>query len=137
MAPAPAADGGCVLMLCVASAGTVMALVASSFTLSWTHSVEKTQWRESWLIEGESLKLAEASVEGPGAGIAIPPDAVWADNRWTYLPRLPPLPELVLAASGMTPSPWLLCITDGACHTLGATTDDPVRLWAAPACRPQ
>lgn len=121
-------------MLCIASAGTVAALVASSFTLSWTHSVEKTQWREDWVVAGAQLQLTGASVQGPGAGIAVPPDAVWAEGRWSYVPSLPPIPELVLAASGMTPSPWQLCLPDGTCRLLGEEAGTPARIWAASAC---
>jgi hypothetical protein len=122
------------LMLCVAAAGTVVALAASSFSLSWTHSVEKTQWREAWLVLESRLQLVSARVEGPGAGIALPSDAVWADGAWTYQPTLAPVPELVLAASGATVSPWTLCQEGGACMLLGAEAGDPVRLWAADDC---
>jgi hypothetical protein len=120
-------------MLCIASAGAVTALVASSFTLSWTHSVEQTQWEERWQVGAQELELVEASVEGSGAGIAVPPDATWTGTRWTYTPQMPPLPELVLAASGATPSPWTLCTAD-TCHTLGATAGEPVRIWSSPRC---
>lgn len=121
-------------MLCIAAAGAVTALVASSFTLSWTHSVERTQWRESWVVEGHGLRLVAASVEGPGAGIAVPDGARWADGRWTYEPVLPPVRNLNLAASGMTPSPWTLCPSGGACLTLGNEPDPDIRLWADVAC---
>lgn len=121
-------------MLCIAAAGVVTALAASSFTLSWTHSVEHTEWRESWLVQDNRLHLVEASVEGAGAGIAVPPDAIWADGRWTYTPDLPPLPSLNLAASGMTPSPWTLCTSDSPCLTLGAEPDATIRLWTAETC---
>ncbi|KRA40303.1 hypothetical protein ASD80_12620 [Devosia sp. Root635] len=122
------------MMLCIASAGAVAALAASSFTLSWTHSVEHTQWRESWVVQGDRLQVVEASVEGSGAGIAVPPDAVWADGRWSYKPVLGPLPSLNLAASGMTPSPWTLCTPDGQCLALGEKAGEVARLWAGPSC---
>ena len=32
------------MMLCIAAAGIITALATPSFTLSWTHSVERTQW---------------------------------------------------------------------------------------------
>jgi hypothetical protein len=121
-------------MLCLATAGMVSALAASSFTLSWTHSVEKTQWRETWQVLDTALLPVEASVEGPGAGIDLPADAVWAEGRWTYVPRLSSVPELVLAASGMTPSPWRLCLPDGTCRDLGARAGDVTRIWAAEMC---
>jgi hypothetical protein len=123
-------------MLCLATAGMVSALAASSFTLSWTHSVEKTQWRETWQVLDTALQPVEASVEGAGAGIDLPADAVWAEGRWTYVPRVPPVPELVLAASGMTSSPWLLCLPDGTCRDLGARAGDVTRIWAAEMCSP-
>lgn len=121
-------------MLCLASAGTIVALAASSFTLSWTHSVEKTLWREVWVVGEGRLDLVEASVEGAGAGIAVPDDAILRDGRWTYRPDLPPLTELVLAASGATVSPWRLCLSDGSCQQIGAEAGEPVRLWVAEAC---
>lgn len=121
-------------MLCIATAGTIAALAASSFTLSWTHSVEKTHWQEHWQVEASAIKLVEASVQGSGAGIGLPPDAIWADGRWTYTPALPALPELVLAASGMTLSPWTLCTGEKTCMTLGQAAEEPIRIWASPIC---
>ncbi len=123
-------------MLCLATAGMVSALAASSFTLIWTHSVEKTRWQETWQVLDTALQPVEASVEGAGAGIDLPPDAVWAAGRWTYVPRLPPVPELVLAASGMTPSPWRLCLPGGNCRDLGAVAGEVIRIWAAETCSP-
>ncbi len=120
-------------MLCIATAGNLLALAATTFTLSWTHSVEHTQWRETWRIAGDRLQLTEASVEGPGAGIDIPADARMTPKGWIYHPALPPQPRLSLAASGMTPSGWTLC-ADGECHELGAKPGDDVELWAAAEC---
>ena len=78
-------------MLCIAAAGVVTALATTSFTLGWTHSVERTHWEERWRIESGQLAIVSASVEGSGAGIAVPEDAVWADGVWTYAPTLPPM----------------------------------------------
>ena len=124
-------------MLCVAAGGLVAALATTSFTLGWTHSIEHTQWEERWRIEKERLVIVSASVEGSGAGIAVPEDAVWANGAWTYAPGLPPLRSLNLAASGATGSGWLLCSQDGQCLELGEEPDVPVRLWAAPSCTVQ
>ena len=123
------------MMLCIAAAGIITALATPSFTLSWTHSVERTQWQESWSVEEGGLRLVAASVEGSGAGIAVPDDAVWADGRWTYAPRLPLLESLDLAASGMTPSPWTLCPADDECLTLGSEPGQGARLWAGADCQ--
>lgn len=120
-------------MLCIATAGNLLALAATTFTLSWTHSVERTEWRESWQIAGDRLQLVEASVEGPGAGIDVPEGARMTPTGWIYRPTLPPQPRLLLAASGMTPSAWTLCTPD-LCHDLGATPSAPITLWSAPDC---
>ena len=56
------------MSLCIATGGQILALVASSFTLSWTHSVEKTEWIEHWQVEDSRLNLVSASVQGSGAG---------------------------------------------------------------------
>jgi len=122
------------MMLCIAAAGVVTALATTSFTLGWTHSVERTQWEERWRIGNGQLSIVSASVEGSGAGIGIPEDAVWADGVWTYVPALPPLASLNLAASGATGSGWSLCGGEGQCLELGKEPGMPVRLWAAPAC---
>jgi hypothetical protein len=120
-------------MLCIATAGNLLALATTTFTLSWTHSVEHTQWRETWRLTDNQLQLVEARVEGPGAGIAIPDNATMTPTGWIYQPTLPPQSHLLLAASGMTPSAWTLC-ADRECHELGATAGDPIELWAAADC---
>ena len=124
-------------MLCIASASVVTALAVSSFTLEWTHSVERTRWREEWRVTAAGLQVVEASVEGSGAGIDLPPDAVWADGRWSYRPRMPALQSLSLAASGMTPGAWTLCAEGYGCHVLGSTPDQAVKLWAGQSCAGQ
>ncbi|MFD2648769.1 DUF1850 domain-containing protein [Devosia albogilva] len=121
--------GGSAVMLCIASAGMVTALAVSSFTLDWTHSVERTQWSENWLVTEAGLQLVEASVEGAGAGIDLPDDAVLANGRWSYRPNLPPLETLTLAASGMTATPWTLCSEGQECLSLGEAAGETVRLW--------
>jgi hypothetical protein len=120
-------------MLCVAASGTILALVASSFSLSWTHSVERTLWQEHWTIEDKRLVLVEAIVEGSGAGIDLPADSVRTSEGWRYRPAIEPIERLSLAASGMTPSAWRLC-TETACHDLGAEPADAITLWAADRC---
>ena len=121
-------------MLCIAAAGAITALAASSFSLSWTHSVERTVWQEHWTVAGDRLVIVEASVEGSGAGIAPPPDAVLREGRWHYRPSLAPLRVLRLAASGATPSPWTLCLEGGPCLQLGRIPDDTIAIWPASRC---
>lgn len=121
-------------MLCVAAGGKLLALAATTFTLSWTHSVERTTWFEAWRVTGDRLQVVTARVEGPGAGIALPEGATMTPTGWVYRPDLPPLPRLVLAASGTTPSGWRLCAL-GSCRVLGATAAAPIEIWAAPLCK--
>ncbi len=122
-------------MICVVAAGKTIALAASVFTLAWTHSVEKTSWRERWTAGPDGLTVVESRIEGSGAGMEPPPDAVLKDGAYVYTPRLPAIPELVLAASGATGAGWTLCAEGnadaggskaGECLTLGAEAAAPV-----------
>lgn len=120
-------------MLCVAVAGVVLALAPENFTLGWTHSVAHTRWTERWEVTDAGLRPVEAEVQGPGAGMEIPDDAVRIADGWRYRPHLPPQREVLLAASGETPSGWMFCAL-GACQELGRQAGQPIRLWTAPDC---
>lgn len=113
------------MSLCVIAAGKMVAMAATTFTLAWTHSVEKTEWRENWRLTPAGLELIEARVKGSGAGMEPPDDAVLEDGWWRYAPKLAPLPRLTLAASGAAPSGWSLC-TAAACVELGAEPGEAV-----------
>lgn len=88
-----------------------------AFTLTWIHSVEHTEWQEDYRIAAGRLLLVEARIQGSGAGMEPPPDAVLKDGWWHYRPDLPPLPELRLTRSSTT-ADYRLCWA-GACHPLG------------------
>lgn len=111
--------------LCVATlAGAVLASVpGTGFTLSWTHSVEKTEWREAWRIDGGRLVAEEARIRSTGAGMEPPADARLSDGWWVWRPDLPPLERIVLAASSFT-ADHTLCV-GGECR--------PLHGWAGPA----
>ena len=87
--------------LCIAS-GKAIVLAAGLFTLSWTHSVEKTAWQESWMATPDGLVLREARVKGSGAGMDPGDGARRQDAWWVWEPHAAPLAELVLASSGAT-----------------------------------
>jgi hypothetical protein len=93
-------------------------LPALAFTLSWMHSVERTEWQEDYRIESGHLVLVEARIRGSGAGMEPPAGAVLADGWWHYRPNLPPLPELRLARSTATEDYWICWA--GACRPLAA-----------------
>lgn len=88
------------MAVCLIAAGAlVVALPASAFTLSWTHSVERTVWRETWRVEGGELILDQADISGSGAGMEPPDGATFSNGAWHFRPALPPLPRLRLAHS--------------------------------------
>ncbi len=130
------------MSLCVASAVAALSLAGNAFVLSWTHSVERTEWQEHWLVvEGGRLQMDWARVKGSGAGMEPAPDAVLRDGWWVYRPKLPPQTSVTLAVSGATVDGWRLCVDGGACHDIeklvaGGGPIDAVRLSAERRCEP-
>ncbi len=102
--------------ICLA-AGALHAFVATtSFTLAWTHSIEKIRWEEDYVAHGHELILEEARIRGSGAGMEPPPGAVLRDGAWHYRPERAPLARVLLARSDFTPD-YELCF-DGRCHAM-------------------
>jgi hypothetical protein len=121
---------------CLMVGALALALASGQFTLGWKHSVEKTGWQESWQVVPGGLHLRQARVKGSGAGMDPGPGAVLKDGWWVWVPDLPPVPALELAASGATGGGWRLC-ADGSCRVLGAEPGPPIRLApCAPAADP-
>ena len=121
-------------MLCILQGAHIARLAVIAFTLSWTHSVEKIRWEEDWRIDPRGLVLVEARTRGSGAGMEPPPDARLEGGWWKYSPGLPPVPEVLLAASGATGSGWEICGA-GSCITIGEQQGDPIRLAACKSDR--
>jgi hypothetical protein len=122
--------------VCLAVAQTLVAVLpVTAFTLVWTHSVEKTEWRESWRIEEGRLRLVEAAVSGSGAGMEPPPGAVLIDNLWRYVPAAPPMTRLLLANSQFGED-YRLC-WNGACRSLAsllpAQGSEPIEFYPCDA----
>ena len=116
------------MSLCLVAGLKTTILAATAFTLSWTHSVEKTGWEEDWRLTPSGLVAVEARIQSSGAGMEPPPDAVLRDGWWRYRPTLPPLPRLLLARSGAA-GVWRLCIgSDCIMLDGGDSGDDPVEL---------
>ncbi|WBU57832.1 DUF1850 domain-containing protein [Paracoccus sediminicola] len=116
---------------CLMIGAVALALSGDRFTLEWTHSVEKIEWREEWIVNRRGLRLLKAWVKGSGAGMEPGPNAVRDGDWWVWRPNLPPQPELVLAASGATPSAWLLCDGDD-CREIGAEPGEAITLRPCP-----
>lgn len=117
------------MSLCIATAGKLLTLAIAEFSLSWTHSVERIRWEETWHISDEGLRPVLAVVLGSGAGMEIPEGAKRIDGAWHYEPKLAPQKQVVLAASGMTQGAWQLC-AEGQCYELGAKAGETVTLFA-------
>ena len=113
--------------ICIAGAGKLMAIAATAFSLSWVHSVEKTEWREDYVLRGNGFQLVEARVRGSGAGMEPGENARLEDGWWIWNPDAPAAPEMNLAASGATVSPWRLCHA-GGCVDLGTEPGDGISI---------
>ncbi|WP_019169935.1 DUF1850 domain-containing protein [Pseudaminobacter salicylatoxidans] len=118
------------MSICILAGGKLTVLAAAAFTLSWTHSVEKTRWQESWQVTpAGQLRIVEARVEGSGAGMDPPEGSVMQDGWWVYVPAVPVQQQIVLASSGATGAGWSLC-TQERCLVLGEARGAPVTLSA-------
>ena len=117
------------MSLCILAAGKTTVLAVSAFTLSWTHSVEKTRWEEDWRVTPAGLEITEARVKGSGAGMDPPEDAVFRDGWWAYRPKVGARSIVKLAASGATGGGWTLC-AGGRCMELGKDTGAALELSA-------
>ena len=82
----------------VAGAALVV-LPIPEVTLSWTHTVEKSDWEEDYFASAGSVVLIEARIEAIGAGMEPPSSAVREGRWWRYRPSLPPIPAVKLANS--------------------------------------
>lgn len=117
------------MSICILAAGKLTVLAGAGFTLAWTHSVEKTQWEEDWVVTPPGLQVVEARIKGSGAGMEPPQAAILKNGWWVYAPRTPPQRELVLAASGATGKGWTLC-APGGCAAIGGEAGDPIVVTA-------
>ena len=119
------------MSLCVWTAGKTLIFAATTFSLSWTHSVEKVVWQEDWKIADVGLKLMTARVKGSGAGMEPGEGAILRGGWWEWHPSLIEQKELVLATSGAANSVWQLCLPN-ECVDLAEQTSAPIKVWSCP-----
>ncbi|WAP70490.1 DUF1850 domain-containing protein [Jiella pelagia] len=120
-------------MICILSAGKAIAIAATAFTLSWTHSVEKTRWQEHWIAGPGGLTVTQGRIEGSGAGMEPPENARLEGGAYVYDLDRAPVPELVLAASGATGGGWRLCASETPCLDLGRDNGPPIVIRWCPS----
>jgi hypothetical protein len=122
--------------LCLAAAGLAIQMAATEFSLSWTHTVERTRWEEHWRVTDAGLDLIEARVKGSGAGMEPPPGARLENGFYIWQPELPPQREIALRrAAGI--GDWELC-AGGRCGLIRdwlGGAGDPVTLRACVSVR--
>lgn len=120
--------------LCLLLGGKQIVYATATFTLAWTHSVEKTRWEEDWRVTPRGLEIVAARIEGSGAGMEVPPEASFDGRTWRYHPTLPPQSSVALARSGMTDGSWQICFA-GTCHDVPEETAAPQGPVVLSACR--
>lgn len=123
------------MSLCLAAGALATSLALDSFTLAWSHSIEKLRWEEDWRIADRYLVLVEARIRGTGAGMEPPEGAVLKDGIWHYRPRRTSLLALHLAHSSYV-ADYELCAA-GHCTPLekllpGLPASDVVTLTPCP-----
>jgi hypothetical protein len=106
------------MSICLAAGVLAVTLPLSTFTLAWTHSIEKIRWEEDYRVVAGRLVLEDARIRGSGAGMEPPPDARLDHGIWHYRPHLPPLERLRLTHSRYTAG-YEMC-SAGACRPLTA-----------------
>jgi hypothetical protein len=102
--------------ICLAAGALAASLPLSSFTLAWTHSIEKIRWEEDYRVVGTRLVLEEARIRGTGAGMEPPAGARLEKGVWHYKPELPPQEQLRLTHSPFAAG-YEIC-AKGACRAL-------------------
>lgn len=122
--------------VCLATSVGAVALAANSFTLAWTHSIEKQRWEEAWSVRDGPreavLVLERVRVRGHGAGMEPPPGAVLRDGVWEWQPRQPHA-VLRLTRSGFT-ADYDWCLPGRPCVPLAAVLPSDGGVTEVRAC---
>jgi hypothetical protein len=103
------------MALCLTAGAVAATLAVQSFTLTWIHSVERTEIREDYRLVDDRLVLVTARIKGSGAGFDPPPGSKLEDGWWRYEPNLT-LPAVTLARSAAV-GDWRICL-NRTCHSL-------------------
>lgn len=128
---------GICLALAASAASPTVFVPVQQVTLAWTHSIEKIRWEEDYTVRpavppqtGWRLQPGMARIQGSGAGMEPPPNAVWRHGAYEYQPQTPPQTVLRLTRSGFTPD-YEWCVA-GKCRPLSdliATDGGVTLMW--------
>ena len=119
------------MAFCFIAGAAAKQLAVSALTLSWIHSIEKTELQEDWRISRGGITVTEIRAKGTGAGIEIPQGARLEGGWFRWKPGLAPQREIILARSGAT-ADWRICVM-GKCRGLSEIAgpgEEPVKISA-------
>jgi hypothetical protein len=133
--------GVCLALEAAMSPAATVFIPTESFTLAWTHSVEKQRWEEDYRVvrdtrpsgdkSGVLLAPGRARIKGSGAGMEPGPGSRLMNGWLEYQSAQEPLPSLRLSRSFFTED-FSLCLTS-VCRNMSEilTSDGGVTLlWA-------
>lgn len=134
------AIGICLALAAAPEPASTVFVQAREFTLAWEHSIEKTRWEEDYAVvqrRGQvRLQAKTARVQGSGAGMEPPLDAVRRQQWYEYQPNPWPAAPLRLTRSTYT-NDYEWCMHEH-CRPLSSWLEsdgDVTLLW--PCERPQ
>lgn len=99
------------LSLCLIYGLQTIPLETNHLTLTWMHSVEKIRWEEDYERQDAVIKLQAARIQGSGAGMDPPEDAIFKNGFWSYQPILEAQPSYLFRLSRYTKN-YEICIAD-------------------------
>jgi hypothetical protein len=118
--------------LCIVVGTALVSIPAQHVTLRWQHTVEKILWEEDYVVAGDWLYLSGARVQGSGAGMEPPPDAIKVGDSWHYRPADRWHRAVVLARSEFGRD-YEVCI-DGICKPLSTWAPGPLARTTLSPC---
>ncbi len=106
------------MAVCLSTALATVVLAAQTFTLAWTHSIEKVRWEEDWRVESDELVLDAVRVKGHGAGMEPAPGAMLYEGVWEWHPRSRHAALLLTRSEFTADYDW--CVAGAACVPMSA-----------------
>lgn len=98
---------GVCLQLAMAPEVAPVFITTESFTLAWTHTIEKVRWEEDYRVLSDQqpavLYAVSARIKGSAAGMEPPPDAVLHNGWYHYEPQQVNPQVLLLTRSEFSP----------------------------------